>query len=92
MMELGDRPDLAQKPLGARAAHILPQHLDRDATVMPEVFRQVDNGHPAVAKLLLDLVTAGQLGAKACTYRVHGSRKDTAAVVSRTDTPPDVAA
>jgi hypothetical protein len=41
-----------------------------------------------VAEFLLDLVAAGQLGAKAFKYRIHGSRYDTAAVVSRTDAPP----
>ena len=50
-----------EEPLGAdHGGELGAQHLERDLAIVPEVVRQVDRGHPALAQLALDPVAVGQ--------------------------------
>ena len=54
MLEVRGRRDLGKEPLGADDRRQLgPEHLDRHAPVVPDVLRQVDGGHAALAELPL---------------------------------------
>ena len=55
MLQVGGRPDLAEKPLGADHGGELRAHdLDGDLAVVPEILRQVDGGHAAGPELALE--------------------------------------
>ena len=73
MMERSDGPDLAQESLGRCTAHVLAQNLDRNASLVTQVLREIHNRHAAVAKLLLDLVATSQFRAKTFNDRIHGT-------------------
>src|SRR6476620_7984683 len=61
MLEIRRGPNLREKALGAdHGGELRLQDLDRDLTVMPEVFGQVDRRHPAAPEAALDDVSAGK--------------------------------
>ena len=61
MGELGGDLDFTQKPLGAQRGGQLRAHdLHRHLAVVPQVLRQVDRGHPALAQHPLHPVAVGQ--------------------------------
>ena len=45
---------------GERLHDLIAQDLDGDVAVMPKIARQIDGGHPAAAKLALNVVLARQ--------------------------------
>ena len=63
MLQVGDRLDLAQEPLGADdGGELGPQHLDGDLAAVLEVVGEVDRRHAALAELALDAVAVGDQG------------------------------
>ena len=77
MMEPRGHLDLAQKALGAEhLGEPLLQHLERDRAVVPEVAREVDDGHTAVAHLALDRIAAGQGGLESVQQVEHAAVRE----------------
>ena len=63
MVEPRGDPDLPEEALGAEHfGKPSLQHLERDHPVVPEIAREIDHGHSAVAHLALDRIAAGQGG------------------------------
>ena len=61
VLQVGDGPDLAEKPLGPDHRRQLgAEHLDRDLAGVPEVLGEVDGGHAPRPELALDAVAVGQ--------------------------------
>ncbi len=63
MLQSGRDRDLAQEPVGPdRRRDVGAQHLERDAPVELHITRDEDDGHAAVADLLLDHITVANTG------------------------------
>ena len=61
MLEVGGGPDLGEEPLGPdHRGELGPEHLERHLAVMPEVYREIDDRHPAVTDLALDAIAVAQ--------------------------------
>jgi hypothetical protein len=61
MVELGRNPDLPQKPFGAQLGRdLLPEDLDGDRTIVPDVLGQVDGRHPPTPDLTLEHVAVAE--------------------------------
>jgi hypothetical protein len=61
VLQLCGDPDLAQEPLGAEGrGQFGVQDLEGDGTIVPDVVRQEDRGHPAATELALDRVGGGE--------------------------------
>ncbi len=61
MLQLGGKPNLAKKSLGAEdGRYLVTGHLDRDLTIMPAVVRQINLRGSALSQLSDDLVAAQQ--------------------------------
>jgi hypothetical protein len=57
--------DLAEEPLGAEHCRQLGvEDFQRDGAVVPQVLREIDDGHATAAQLTLDLIAAGQGGSQ----------------------------
>ena len=64
--------DLGDEALGAQHGGELGlEHLERDATVVPQVLRQVDGGHATLAQLALDAVAVAERGGQAIEVVCH---------------------
>ncbi len=60
MAEVGGGLDFAKKPFGTeRSGEFGMEDLDRHFPAMAKILRHVHGGHPALAELPLDPVTAG---------------------------------
>jgi hypothetical protein len=60
VVEPGGEPDLAQEALRAEGvSQLRVQDLERDGTVMLEIMREVDRGHPPAPELALKHVAVG---------------------------------
>jgi hypothetical protein len=61
MLEAGGDLDLPHKALGAeRMGQLLVQDLEGDWPIVPEIVRQVDRSHAALAELALDRVAIAE--------------------------------
>src|SRR5256886_11270430 len=61
MSEVRGDLDLAQKTVGTQAGRELwTEHLECDETVVLQITREIDCGHPAAAELALDRVTRSE--------------------------------
>ena len=73
--------DLGEESLGADdRGQFRPQHLDRDAAVVPDVLGQVDGGHAALPELALEAVAVrqglGEAGKDVSQWSISGSLLD----------------
>ena len=63
MLEPGRRPDLLKKAFPAQCGgDVIPDDLDRDPPLMPDVMRQIDARHPSGAERPLEPVSIVQGG------------------------------
>ena len=61
VLEVGGNPDLLQKPLGPqRGGQLGSEHLERDLALVPEVVREVNRGHPALAQFTVEAVAVSE--------------------------------
>jgi len=61
MLEAGGELDFPEKALGAeRMGQLLVQDLEGDGPLVPEITRQVDRSHAALAELALEQVTIAE--------------------------------
>ena len=75
MLQIGGGLDLGQEPLGAEhRGQLAAQHLERDLAVVPQVVREIDRGHAALAELALDAVAVGQRRGQALVRVTHRGR------------------
>ena len=73
MRQVGRDLDLAEEPLGPeRGGEVGPENLQGHLAVMPHIFGQVDRGHPALTKLTLDGIAAGEGSVEAGDGIGHG--------------------
>jgi len=74
MRELGRKPNLAKKALGAGVSDALIEDFNRDGAIVAEVARQIDGGHPAATELTLHGVAIGECGPQTRRRREAVSR------------------
>ena len=61
MLQPGDQPDLALEPFGTKSdGELGMQDLQRHRSLVPDVLREVDRGHPTATELPLDPVAVSQ--------------------------------
>jgi hypothetical protein len=71
--EPGGELNLAQEPISLThaAGHVVAQHLDGDVAAVPEIVRQIHNGHAACAELPEVVVATGKRSGEPIAQRGH---------------------
>jgi hypothetical protein len=75
MLEPGGDPDLAKKSFGAeRGGKVRTQDFDRDLSVVPKVFGDVNRGHAAGAEFTFDTVVTLERGIQPIQRICHDTK------------------